>query len=134
MQRECPHCGELVEEGLEECPSCGSELDSLVEQAVEEEGEHPVEDEPTRTGEAPAGPPTKVRPLSVLGLAFAVLTVVSVIGLVLVLNHDTWIAGEDESSIGDTQMMYVYLAVVAVVVCVAVVAWDWMRNRRAVPT
>ncbi len=131
MQRECPHCGELVDEGLEYCPSCGSELERHVDEVVDEQVGAPDEAyEPTRP-EPSVGPPSKGRPLSIVGIAFAVLTVVCIIGLLLVVNYDTWIAGEDESNIGDTQMMYVYLAVAAVVVCIVLVAWDWMRTRRA---
>ena len=131
MQSECPHCGELVDEGLESCPSCESELERLVDEAVDQQMEAPDEaHEPTRP-EPSVGPQSKGRPLSIVGIAFVVLAVVCIIGLLLVLNYDTWIAGEDESHIGDTQMMYVYLAVVAVVVCIVLVAWDWMRTRRA---
>ena len=77
-------------------------------------------------------PMAKKKTLSMLGIAFAVLAVVSVIGLMLVLNYDTWINGAEENNIGDTQMMYVYLAVVAIIVCILVVVFDFVRNRKAV--
>jgi hypothetical protein len=77
-------------------------------------------------------PMAKKKTLSMLGIAFAVLAVVSVIGLFVVLNYDTWIDGAEENNIGDTQMMYVYLAVVAVIVCILVVVFDFVRNRKAV--
>jgi hypothetical protein len=100
-----------------------------VEQAVDEQMGAAVGDE--GPPKATPGPSSGKGPLSMVGIAFAVLAVVCVIGLLLVLNYDTWIAGEDESNIGDTQMMYVYLAVAAVVVCVALVAFDFVRNRGA---
>ncbi len=108
---------------MESCPSCDSALERMVDESVEEEMTTPVVTAPSTGG----------RPLSIIGIAFAVLAAVAVVGLVLVLNYDTWIAGEDESNIGDTQMTYVYLAAAAVVVCVALVAWDWIRSRRAAP-
>ena len=70
--------------------------------------------------------------LTMLGMIFAVLTVVSVIGLMVVLNYDTWINGDAENNIGDTQIMYVYLAVTAVIVCLLLVVFDFIRNRKAV--
>jgi len=72
----------------------------------------------------------KKKALSMLGMAFAVLAVVSVIGLMVVLNYDVWINGDAENNIGDTQMMYVYLAVVAVIVCIMLVVVDLVRNRK----
>ena len=77
------------------------------------------------------GPVTQKKVLSILGMAFAALTVVSVIGLMVVLNYDVWINGDAENNIGDTQMMYVYLAVVAVIVCIMLVVVDLVRNRKA---
>ena len=97
-------------------------------EAVEAPAEMPVEEAPMVLEE----PVAKKKALSMLGIAFAVLAVVSVIGLMVVLNYDTWINGDAENSIGDTQMMYVYLAVVAVIVCLLVVVFDFVRNRRAV--
>ncbi len=95
---------------------------------MEAPSEVPVEEGPM----ALEGPVVKKKALSMLGIAFAVLAVISVIGLMVVLNYDTWINGAEENSIGDTQMMYVYLAVVAVIVCLLVVVFDFMRNRKAV--
>ncbi len=77
------------------------------------------------------GPVKKKKALSMLGMIFAVLTVVSVIGLMVVLNYDVWINGDEENNIGDTQMMYVYLAVAAVIVSIMLVVVDLVRNRKA---
>jgi cell division protein FtsW (lipid II flippase) len=74
---------------------------------------------------------TKKRSLSKLGMAFAALAVVAVFGLMLLLNYDTLVQGHDENSIGDTQMMYVYMAIVGVIVCIMVVGVDFMKNRAA---
>ena len=97
-----------------------------------EEMEVPAEVPTEESPMALEGPVVKKKALSMLGIAFAVLAVVSVIGLMVVLNYDTWINGDAENNIGDTQMMYVYLAVVAVIVCLLVVVFDFMRNRKAV--
>ena len=129
-------------------------LDELIERVeetkeVETESEYDSSPEPDWVeAEAPAeapeevpmeeapmaleGPVAKKKALSMLGIAFAVLAVVSVIGLMVVLNYDTWINGDAENNIGDTQMMYVYLAVAAVIVCLLLVVFDFIRNRKAV--
>jgi uncharacterized Zn finger protein (UPF0148 family) len=96
--------------------------------AAVETAEPPLEEAPMAVGE----PPAKKKALSMLGIVFAFLAVVSVIGLLVVLNYDTWIDGAEENSIGDTQIMYVYLAAIAVVVCILVVVFDFVRNRKAV--
>ena len=147
----CPGCGmafEWDEEQTEEA------LDELIEQVeetkeVETESEYDPSSEPDVVeAEAPVEAPAEVpleeapmvlekpvakkKALSMLGMAFAVLAVVSVIGLMVVLNYDTWINGDAENNIGDTQMTYVYLAVVAVIVCIMITVFDFMRNRKAV--
>ena len=94
-----------------------------------EEIEMPMEEAPMALEEPPVA---KKKALSMLGIAFAVLAVVSVIGLMVVLNYDTWIKGDAENHIGDTQIIYVYMAVAAVVVCILVVVFDFVRNRKAV--
>ncbi len=98
------------------------------EAPVEAPAEVPLEEAPMVLEK----PVAKTKALSMLGIAFAVLTVVSVIGLMVVLNYDTWINGDAENNIGDTQMTYVYLAVVAVIVCIMITVFDFMRNRKAV--
>ena len=90
--------------------------------------EAPVEEAPMALEE----PVMKKKALSMLGIAFAVLAVVAIIGLMVLLNYDTWVADEAENNIGDTQMLYVYLGVAAVVVCLLIVVFDFVRNRKAV--
>jgi hypothetical protein len=101
-----------------------------------EEMEAPVEaPEEVPAEEAPMaleGPVVKKKALSKLGIVFAVLAVLSVIGLMVVLNYDTWIKGDEENHIGDFQIMFVYLAVAAVIVCLLIVVLDFVRNRKAV--
>lgn len=116
----------------------GSEYDPTAEpeavvaaaavEAMDAPEEAPMEEAPV----AFEGPVVKKKALSMLGIAFAVLAVVSVIGLMLVLNYDTWIKGDEENHIGDTQIMFVYLAVAAVIVCLLIVVLDFVRNRKAV--
>lgn len=149
----CPNCGMEFDWGARETEET---LDELIEQVDEEKaGETPYDPSPgsgavvTSTGEdeevpdrepaqvpveeerVPEEPVARRRTLSLLGMAFAALTVVSLIGLLVVLNYDTWIDGAEENSIGDTQIMYVYLAATAFVVCLLVVVFDLVRNRRA---
>ena len=125
---------ELEPEGVE-----SSAYDEAIEPPYDpsrepEVGAAAVSYEPTEVPpeEALEGPVAKKKALSMLGIAFAVLTIVSVIGLMVVLNYDTWINGDAENNIGDTQIMYVYLAVTAVIVCLLLVVFDFIRNRKAV--
>ena len=141
-QYECPECGALADEGTESCPECGLEFeyeDEEVEETLEVEPEEtPDEDDtapPVEEGTTPAvAPSSRGRPLSFVGMAFAVLAVVCVVGLLVVLNYDTWVAGESESHVGDTQVMYVYLAAAAVVACVVITVFDLVRNRGTTPS
>ena len=98
-----------------------------MEAPAEVPAEVPMEEGPMALEE----PVAKKKALSMLGIAFTVLTIVSVIGLMVVLNYDTWIKGDAENHIGDTQIMFVYLGVAAVIVCLLVVVFDFMRSRKA---
>ncbi len=123
---------ELIEQVTEaEDEGTGPQVDTGYEEIAPSASNEVAGVAPEETITAHKESAMKRKVLSLMGMVFAVLTVVSIIGLVVVLNYDTWIAGESESNIGDTQMMYVYLAVAAVVVCIVLVAWDWMRTRRA---
>jgi len=133
---ECPECGATLGEGAGSCPDCGTEL-YYDEDLEEEAGEEPAEPSPEDSGEEATppvaearGPPSAARRrLSLAGTIFAILAMVCVVGLLVVLNYDTWIAGETENQVGDTQVMYVYLATAAMVACVAVFVVDLVRNR-----
>ena len=91
----------------------------------------PAYEEPEPSAPAMDAPPKKGKALSTLGMVFALLTVVAIIGTVVLLNYDTWIDGADENNIGDTQIMYVYGAVAGIVVCALIVVFDFMKNRKA---
>ena len=107
-------------------PSPGPE--EVAPSASDEVVEAPVEEAPMALKE----PVIKKKALSMLGMAFAVLAVVAIIGLMVLLNYDTWVADEAENNIGDTQMLYVYLGVAAVIVSLLVVVLDFIRNRKTV--
>ncbi len=155
---ECPECGASITTEMSNCPSCRIELewedeeeiiddledstDKLLksvedyEVGTEPQGdvEIPEEDLATAPEEPPPTPakgPKRYVGLSIIGLVFALLTVVAVIGTVVLLNYDTWIDGADENNIGDTQIMYVYAAVAGIVVCALIVVFDFVRNRKA---
>jgi len=126
---ECPKCGAPITTKMSSCPTCGIELEW-----EEEEVEIPEEDLATAPEEPPPTPakgPKLYVGLSIIGLVFALLTVVAIIGTVVLLNYDTWIDGADENNIGDTQIMYVYAAVAGIVVCALIVVFDFMKNRKA---
>jgi hypothetical protein len=146
----CPGCGMALEWDDEQTEEALDELIEQMEEAEDEETgseydpspgpevvapstsdevvEAPVEEAPMALKE----PVKKKKALSMLGMAFAVLAIVSIIGLMVLLNYDTWISGDAENNIGDTQVIYVYLGMAAVVVCLLIVVFDFVRNRKAV--
>lgn len=107
---ECPDCGSSFSYGTVSCPGCGVEIEWDPADELEVEGltlvdprlpaEEPLEEVPERV-------------FSRFGLVWAVLTVLAFTGTVLLLNWDTWIRGEAESSIGDTQRMMIYAGAIA---------------------
>ena len=132
---ECPECGAPITTKMSSCPSCGIELewDEVVPEP-QEEVEIPEEYLSTAPEEPPPTPakgPKLYVGLSIIGLVFALLTVVAIIGTVVLLNYDTWIDGADENNIGDTQIMYIYGAVAGIVVCALIVVFDFVKNRKA---
>ncbi len=129
---EAPASDEVTEPSYDPTPEPEVVASAASYEEMEAPAEVPSEVPTEQVPMALEEPVAKKKALSMLGIAFAVLAVVSVIGLMVVLNYDTWINGAEENSIGDTQMMYVYLAVVAVIVCILVVVFDFMRNRKAV--
>ena len=132
---ECPECGAPINTEMSNCPSCGIELGwEQVGPEPQEGVEIPEEDLATAPEEPPPTPAKGLKRyvgLSIIGLVFALLTVVAIIGTVVLLNYDTWIDGADENNIGDTQIMYIYGAVAGIVVCALIVVFDFVRNRKA---
>jgi len=113
------------------------------EEAVEEEPVLPEEEVPEELEEIPPGeileevPPIAQKGpklygglFSVVGLAFIVLTVAALVATILALRWDTWINGAAEESIGDRQVLFVYLGVAGTVVCAIVSVVDVLRNRK----
>ena len=132
---ECPKCGAPITTKMSSCPTCGIELEwEQVGTEPQEEVEVPEGDLATAPEEPPPTPakgPKLYIGLSIIGLVFALLTVVAIIGTVVLFNYDTWIDGADENNIGDTQIMYIYGAVAGIVVCALIVVFDFMKNRKA---
>ena len=132
---ECPECGAPITTKMSSCPTCGIELeweqDGTKPQEELEIHEEDLATTPEEPPPTPAKGPKLYGGLSIIGLVFAILTVVAIIGTVVLLNYDTWIDGADENNIGDTQIMYVYGAVAGIVVCALIVVFDFMKNRKA---
>jgi hypothetical protein len=155
--KNCPGCGMEFEWDEDETEEALDELIEQVEEGAEArdadtdlpgtpmlepevtpppeipEPEPGPEPEPEPYTSAGVEPPKGKRPLSILGWVFVILAVIAVIGTVVLLNYDTWVQGADENNIGDTQMMYVYLAVAGIVVCLLIVVFDYVRNRKMAP-
>ncbi len=147
---ECPECGAPITTEMSNCPSCRIELDwgegeeildeleastdNLLKSVEEYEVGIPEEDLATAPEEPPPTPAKGAKRyggLSIIGLVFALLTVVAIIGTVVLLNYDVWIQGADEENIGPTQQNAIYLAVAGVVVCALIVVFDFVKNRKA---
>ena len=132
---DCPECGAPITTEMSNCPSCGIELEWDGGGPEPQEGVEIPEEDLATAPEVP--PPTPAKGpklyvgLSIIGLVFALLAVVAIIGTVVLLNYDTWIDGADENNIGDTQIMYIYGAVAGIVVCALIVVFDFIRNRKA---
>jgi hypothetical protein len=67
---------------------------------------------------------------SVLGLAFVILTILAFIVTVITLRWDMWINGAAEETIGDQQMLCIYLGTVGIVVCAVVSLVDVVYRHR----
>ena len=67
---------------------------------------------------------------SIVGLTFIILTVLAFIATIIALRWDTWINGAAEETIGDYQILYVYLGTVGIVVCAVVSFVDILRHRK----
>jgi len=127
---ECPDCGSSFSYGTVSCPGCGVEIDwdpgeELETEEVEVEGltlvdprlppEEPLEEVPDRL-------------FSRFGLVWAVITVLAFSGTVLLLNWDTWIRGEAESSIGDTQRMMIYAGAIVTTFFAFLTIYDLLKG------
>ena len=130
-------------EGPEAPEEAIEEESKAPEEAVEEEPVLPEEEVPEELEELPPeeileevppvaykGPKLYAGLFSVVGLAFIVLTVAALIATILALRWDTWINGAAEESIGDRQVLFVYLGVAGTVVCAIVSVVDVLRNRK----
>ena len=112
-----------------EPPSAAPEPEYVPEPAPEPEPvPEPAYEEPEPE---PSAPPKKKKALSTLGMVFALLAVVAVIGTVVLLNYDVWVQGLDEENIGPNQQNAIYLGVAGIVVCALIVVFDFMKNRKA---
>jgi hypothetical protein len=127
---ECPDCGSSFSYGTVSCPGCGVEIDwdpseELETEEVEVEGLTLVD--PRLPPEEPLDEvPDKL--FSRFGLVWAVITVLAFSGTVLLLNWDTWIRGEAESSIGDTQRMMIYAGAIVTTVFAFLTIYDLLKG------
>ncbi len=81
-------------------------------------------------------PPPKTRRLyaktfSALGITTAALAFLSLVGLIILFNWDTWVKGDANGNVGDTQMMAIYAAVTVTILMLVISAGDALRTRNA---
>ena len=125
---ECPDCSSSFSYGTVSCPGCDGVIDWDLDEemdTVEVEGltlvdprlppEEPREEVPDRL-------------LSRFGLIWAVLSIGAFAGTVLLLNWDTWIRGEAESSIGDSQRMMIYAGATTTTVFAVLTIYDLLKR------
>jgi hypothetical protein len=101
--------------------------------AEAEEAPEPVVEEPYEEPEPEpiaAAPVEKGGPLSKLGIAFIVLTIVAIVATLLAAKYDTWIQGASEESVGDRQQLFIYLGIVGIIVCAVIATFDMIRYRK----
>jgi hypothetical protein len=104
----------------------------------EDEADEGPDEEPVAVGalEPPLDSSRKVKgttkALSPLGLLTTILTLIALIGTMLILRWDTWINGAEVESIGDNQMRFVYLGIIAVASFIVITIIDAIRQRRKV--
>lgn len=127
---ECPDCGSSFTLGTGTCPGCGVELewDEADELEAEENMEEPLQLVDPRLPPEERGTDPEERVFSRFGLVFALLTIVAFVGTVVLLNWDTWIRGEPEASIGDTQRMLIYAGAVATTIFAVLTIFDLLRG------
>ncbi len=126
---ECPVCGVMVSLNVPSCPSCGAEfeeeeIEEIVEveeapvkapparakpsKVVAEDEEVYVEEEPVR---APAGPPSSIVDLRVVGIALILLGIIGSQIAFMIDWYWTWVP-----PIGDNLGMFIAIPAVIVVV------------------
>lgn len=112
---------------MDEQTSKEPELEQPVPEPDEPEPETPQDDPPP----IPEMPKFSVGPFSLLGVVFLVLTILALVGTVVLFRYDTLISGADEETIGDTQWMYIYLAMGGTVLFAVLTIAEVLRKRRA---
>jgi hypothetical protein len=127
---ECPDCGSPFPLGTARCPGCGVELewDDTDGLEAEEVMHEPLELVDPRLPPREGNPPATDRVFSRLGLLGAALTVAAFIGTTVLLNWDTWVRGEAEASVGDTQRLLIYAGAVATTVFALLTIYDLLRG------
>ena len=123
---------ELADEGQEgdesdEEVERGDELDILEEEESEEET---ISDEiDDMVAPTPKTRRLYAKTFSTLGIITVALAFLSLVGLLILLNWDTWIKGDANGSIGDTQMTAIYATVIITILLFTVSAGDAYRSR-----
>jgi hypothetical protein len=64
-----------------------------------------------------------------IGVTAVLMTVISLMALLVLMNYDTWVKGEVDGSIGDQQLRAIYTAIMGVVLFGSISAIDALRNR-----
>jgi hypothetical protein len=125
MEYICPECGEGIPADAKYCPSCDAVFDeggegvaAAAAPAAEEKADATREKE-----RSPGG-------LSIIGLAFAILAAVALIGSVVLMNWDVWVSGASAESVGPRQRLFLIMGFVGFIVCLAVVGFDLLRRRK----
>jgi predicted nucleic acid-binding Zn-ribbon protein len=123
---------EAIPEETEEVPGGVPEAIEEAEEGVPWEPPEAVPEAIPEGGvEVPPGPRLYGGVLSWYGLAFAVLAFVALLATVIAIRWDTWIGGGAEESIGDRQVMFIYLGAAATIVCALITVVDTLRSGRA---
>lgn len=72
-----------------------------------------------------------VNTFSVIGISAMVMALLGVVGIIVLMNYDTWIKGDAESIIGDSQRTAIYLVVMFTIILFAISAFDAYRSKNA---
>jgi len=138
----------VEEVGITEIMEEGGSMDEDAEEEVSDEDEDESDKEHRiRDGEGEttggedlsadlasdsSGPPQRrAKTLSSIGMVSTALACLSLVGLVILLNWDTWVKGDASGSIGERQILAIYSATIFMILMVLLSVGDVYRNKRA---